>query len=77
MLDGTPSMNSRGPAGQQTEIIYTSKWEGNALVTMIGTPATRIEKRSIEPDGSMKNEVTFKHPDGRTETGWMVFDKSQ
>ena len=36
---------------------------------------TRIDKRSIQADGTMKNEVTFNFPDGRTETGWMVFEK--
>jgi inner membrane protein involved in colicin E2 resistance len=76
MLDGTPSKNSVGPAGRQTEMTYTSKWECKVLVTTIVLPkVTRIEKRSIEADGTMKNEVTFNFPDGKTETGWMVFNK--
>jgi hypothetical protein len=78
MLDGTPSKNSTGPAGKQIEMTYTSKWEGNVLVTTIVMPkVTRIEKRSMEADGTMKNEVTFNFPDGRTETGWMVFNKTK
>ena len=76
MLDGTPSKNVSGPPGQQSEITYTSKWEGNVLVTTIVMPkVTRIEKRSIEVDGTMKNEVTFNFPDGKAETGWKVFNK--
>ncbi|MDQ3071069.1 MAG: hypothetical protein M3R55_15235 [Acidobacteriota bacterium] len=79
MLDGTPSKNMVGPAGRQTQTIYTSKWEGNVLVTTFAFPAVnRIEKRSIEADGTMKNEVTFNFTkDGRTETGWMVFNKTK
>jgi hypothetical protein len=38
---------------------------------------SRIEKRSIQADGTMKNEVTFNSPDGKTETGWMVFNKTK
>lgn len=61
MLDGTPSKNSVGPAGRQTEMTYSSKWEGHVLVTTIVMPAvTRIEKRSIEADGTMKSEVTLR-----------------
>src|SRR5688572_9625219 len=59
MLDGTPSRNMVGLAGKQIEMIYTSRWEGNALVTTIpGAAINRIEKRSIEADGTMKVEVT-------------------
>jgi outer membrane protein assembly factor BamB len=76
MLDGTPSKNTVGPAGQQSEITYTSKWEGNVLVTTIPLQTiTRIEKRSIQENCTMKNEVTFIFKDGKTETGWMVFNK--
>ncbi len=79
MLDGTPSKNIVGPAGQQLELLYISKWEGTVLVTTIAYPHnfTRIEKRSIQADGTMKNEVTFNHADGKTETGWMVFNRSK
>jgi hypothetical protein len=78
MLDGTPSKNSVGPAGRQTDMIYTSKWEDTVLVTTIVLPkVTRVEKRSIQADGTMKNEVTFSFPDGKTETGWMVFNRSK
>ena len=78
LLDGTPSKNMSGPAGKQTELTYTSKWDGNVLVTTIVMPmVTRIEKRSIEADGTMKNEVTFNFKDGRSETGWMVFNKRE
>jgi len=78
MVDGTPSKNSVGPAGRQTDMTYTSKWEGDVLVTTIVLPkVTRIEKRSIQADGTMKNEVTFNFLDGKTETGWMVFNKTK
>src|SRR5690349_15279454 len=56
MLDGTPSKNNVGPPGQQMERTYNSKWEGNVLVTTIVNPMmTRIERRSIQEDGTMKN----------------------
>lgn len=77
MLDGTPSKNLSRPGGPQMELIYTSTWEGNVLVTTIVLPKmTRIEKRWIQADGTMKNEVTFKFPH-KTETGWMVFTKTR
>ncbi len=77
MLDGTPSKNMVGPPGNQNEVVNTSQWEGNVLVTTTVMPkVTRIDKRSIEADGTMKNEVTFKFPD-KSETGWMVFNKSK
>ena len=60
----------------RSKSIFNSKWEGSVLVTTIVLPmATRIEKRSIQADGTMKNEVTFNFKDGRSETGWMVFNK--
>ena len=77
LLDGTPSKNVSGPAGQQTEVIYNSKWEGDVLVTTFAFPlVNRIEKRSIQPDGTMRVEATFnfvKEP--KSETGIMVFNK--
>ena len=83
MLDGTPSKNVSGPAGNQTEITYTSTWEGNVLVTTIPAPnLTRIERRSIEADGTMKVETTWnwiKRPPGAsgpTEVSLMVFNKT-
>ena len=55
LLDGTPSVKAmEGPNGT-VEIVYTSTWEGAVLVTTIKAPAmTRVEKRSIEADGTMK-----------------------
>ena len=77
MLDGTPSKNVSGPPGKQSETIYTSKWEGNVLVTTFEFPlVSRIEKRSIETDGTMRVEAIFnfkKEP--KSETGIMVFNK--
>jgi hypothetical protein len=75
MLDGTPSKNMVGPAGKQIEMIYTSRWEGNALVTIIPGPAVnRIEKRSFEPDGTMKVELTFDFvKEDRSESSIRVF----
>ena len=79
MLDGTPSKNMAGPPGNQREVTYTSKWEGNVLVTTY-TPSplfSDVERRSIEADGTMKVEVTHhltKEP-GKTETSTRVFNK--
>jgi hypothetical protein len=80
MLDGTPSKNMTNPGN---ELIYTSKWEGNVLVTTIPTPnLTRIEKRSIEADGSMKVETAWNWvnpPPGaggrKTEVSLLVFNR--
>ena len=79
MLDGTPSKNMVGAAGNQREITYTSKWEGNVLMTTyVPTPLySDVERRSIEADGTMKVEVTHhltKEP-GKTETSTRVFNK--
>jgi hypothetical protein len=78
MLDGTPSKNLSGPPGKQTEVIYTSKWEGNVLVTTFSFPlVNRTERRSIEADGTMKVEGTLefvKQP--RTERFVMTFNKA-
>ena len=47
---------------------YTSRWEGNALVTTIPGPAVnRTEKRSIEADGTMK--VRTHHHDDAGQAG--------
>jgi outer membrane protein assembly factor BamB len=80
MLDGTPSTNTmKGQGGQLIENIYTSKWEGNVLVTTITTqaPNPMIEKRSIEADGTMKVERTFILPGNKSETVAQVFRKAQ
>jgi hypothetical protein len=75
LLDGTPSRNVAGSAGKQIEMIYTSRWEGNALVTTIPAPAVnRTEKRSIEADGTMKVELTFDFvKENRSESTIKVF----
>ena len=77
LLDGTPSKNLVGIPGKQTEIVYTSKWDGNVLVTTNASPMmTRIEKRSIEADGTMKVEVTFNFTrEAKSETITQVFKK--
>jgi hypothetical protein len=62
MLDGTPSKKTiKGPGGKPIEQIYTSKWEGNVLVTSITTPGPdpMIEKRWLDADGTMKVERTI------------------
>jgi hypothetical protein len=61
MLDGTPSTKTiEGPNGP-LQNVYTSKWEGNVLVTTITTagPNPMTEKRWIEPDGTMRIETTL------------------
>ena len=84
LLDGTPSKNMSGQAGKQTETIFTSKWDGDVLVTTIPGPnVTRIERRSIEGDGTMKVETTWNwiNPppgaSGKTEVGLQVFNKAK
>ena len=62
MLDGTPSKKTmKGPGGTPIEQVYTSRWEGNVLVTTITTaaPDPMVEKRWLDPDGSMKVERTI------------------
>ena len=62
MLDGTPSKKTiKGPGGKPIEQVYTSKWEGNVLVTTITTaaPDPMIEKRWLDADGTMKVERTI------------------
>jgi len=52
MLDGTPSKTG--------DTVVTSKWEGNVFVTVFSVgDSERIEKRSMEPDGAMKVELTY------------------
>lgn len=60
MLDGTPSKETRDGPNGRIDSVSTSTWEGDVLVTTIVTGATtRIEKRSIQADGTMKVENTF------------------
>jgi outer membrane protein assembly factor BamB len=61
LLDGTPSKKTfEGPTGQM-ENVSTSTWEGDVLVTTTRTAfgSTMIEKRWIEPDGSMRIQNTL------------------
>jgi hypothetical protein len=59
MLDGTPAKKTvEGPNGPM-EFINTSTWDGNVLVTTIEAPTmTRVERRSLEADGTMKVQTT-------------------
>ena len=77
LLDGTPSKNMVDLAGKQIEMTYTSRWEGNSLITTIPAPAVhRTEKRSIEADGTMKVELTFDFfKDNKSESSIKVFFK--
>lgn len=64
LLDGTPSKKTfEGPNGPM-ERVSISKWEGDVLVTTTktGFGATMTEKRSIEPDGTMKVQNTLEIP---------------
>ena len=79
MLDGTPSKNTQPGRGDAApvEITYTSKWEGNALVTTIVNPrGTSTEKRWVEADGTMVVETTRTAPDGTATTAKMVYKKA-
>ena len=60
LLDGTPSTKKiEGPNGT-TEFVYTSKWEGDVLVTTVTAPGhERVESRSIEADGTMRVKTVF------------------
>ena len=59
-LDGAPSTKTmEGPNGP-VENVLTSTWEGGVLVTTITSPLmTRIERRSIEADGTMRVHTTI------------------
>ena len=61
MLDGTPSPKTiEGPNGP-LQNVYTSKWEGDVLVTTITTsgPNPLVERRWMEPDGTMRLNTTI------------------
>ena len=63
LLDGTPSTKTvEGPNGP-VENVSTSAWEGDVLVTTTktGFGATIVEKRWLEPDGTMRvqNSISF------------------
>jgi len=66
MLDGTPSTKTmEGPNGP-VENVLTSTWEGAVLVTTITAPGmARVERRSIEADGTMKIQTTFTMMQGK------------
>ena len=52
MLDGSPSKDG--------ETVYTSRWEGHVLVTTSSSSSGQFtEKRSMEPDGAMRVELTY------------------
>ena len=64
LLDGTPSKKTfEGPNGPM-ENVSTSTWEGDVLVTTTktGFGSTVIEKRSIQPDGTMRVQTTLDMP---------------
>ena len=64
LLDGTPSKKTfEGPNGP-AENISTSTWEGDVLVTTTKTAfgTTVIEKRWLEPDGTMRVQNTLNIP---------------
>ena len=55
-LDGTPTKKTIETPNGPAENVYTSVWEGGTLVTTINTAfnSTLVEKRWLEPDGTMK-----------------------
>ena len=64
LLDGTPSTKTiEGPNGP-LENVSTSTWEGDVLVTTTkaGSGTTIVEKRWLEPDGTMRVQNTFRFP---------------
>lgn len=60
MLDGTPwKVTSEGPNGP-IETVSISRWDGPVLVTTTTAPGMeRVERRSIQADGSMAVHTTF------------------
>ena len=66
MLDGTPSTKTiEGPNGT-VETVFTSTWEGDVLVTTITAPAmSRVERRSIQADGTMLVQTTITMMQGK------------
>ena len=64
LLDGTPSTKTvEGPNGP-IENVYTCTWEGDVLVTTIktGFGHTIVEKRWLEPEGTMRVQNTLIFP---------------
>ena len=66
LLDGTPSKKTLDGPNGPIENVLTSAWEGDVLVTTITGPGmSRIERRSIEADGTMKVQTTFTMMQGK------------
>ena len=64
LLDGTPSKKTfEGPNGP-AENVSTSTWEGDVLVTATKTAygTTLIEKRWLEPEGTMRIQTSLSIP---------------
>ena len=64
LLDGTPSKKAfEGPTGP-AENISTSTWDGDVLVTATQTAfgTTLVERRWLEPDGTMRVQNTLNIP---------------
>lgn len=64
LLDGTPSTKTfEGPNGMM-ENVSTSTWDGDVLITTTKTAfgTTLIEKRWLEPDGTMRVQNTLNIP---------------
>ncbi len=64
LLDGTPSRKQfEGPNGP-AENVSTSTWEGDVLVTATKTAfgTTITERRSIQPDGTMRIQNSLEIP---------------
>jgi len=73
MLDGTPSKTIPCPGCK--EATFTSKWEGNVLVTEMTTLPTPIKEwRSMQKDGTMKVE-TLRIFNGEPMKGTMILSK--
>jgi hypothetical protein len=59
-LDGTPSTKVIETPKGTMENVYTSRWEGNVLVTTITGPGQeRVESRSIEADDTMRVKTVW------------------
>jgi hypothetical protein len=66
-LDGTPTKKRIDTPNGPAENVYTCTWEGDTLVTTINTAfnSTLVEKRWLEPDGTMKVQTTLTHMQGK------------
>ena len=67
LLDGTPAKKRVEAPNGPLETVRTSTWEGHVLVTaiQISNGSASIEKRWLEPDGTMRVQTILTMMQGR------------